>query len=251
MPDTPGHDPSTVGPRFEEVVEEFLREREAGRSPDPQRYLDSFPDLASALRDFFAGQDLFDRLAPDLAPEVRATPAATGLALPQPGERVGGFELLEELGRGGMGVVYRARQPGLGRVVALKMIRRGQADAAELARFRVEAEASARLSHPNIVQVFEVGDHGGLPFVALEYCPGGSLAERLRGTVLRPAEAAEVVAALARAMQAAHQHSVIHRDLKPANVLLAGGDAAAPLGRLTPKVSDFGLARKLDDPGLT
>ncbi len=251
MPDTPGHDPSTRDRRFELVVEEFLREREAGRSPDPQRYLDSFPELASGLRDFFAGQDLFDQLAPDLAPQARATPAATGLALPQPGERVGGFELLEELGRGGMGVVYRARQSRLGRVVALKMIRRGQADAAELARFRVEAEAIARLSHPNIVQVFEVGEHGGLPFVALEFCPGGSLAERLRGTTLPPAEAAAVVAALARAMQAAHEHRVIHRDLKPANVLLAGGDAATPLGRLTPKVSDFGLARKLDDPGQT
>src|SRR5262249_2260012 len=190
MPDTPEPDPSTLDRRFEVVVEEFLREREAGRNPDPQRYLDSFPELAAPLRDFFAGQDLFDRLAPDLAPEVRATPAATRLALPQPGEPGGGgggFELLEELGRGGMGVVYRARQPKLGRVVALKMIRRGQADAAELARFRVEAEAIARLQHPNIVQVFEVGERDGMPFVALEYCPGGSLAERLRGTALPPA----------------------------------------------------------------
>jgi serine/threonine protein kinase len=232
-----------VDRHFEEVVEEFLREREAGRTPDPQRYLDSFPELSSQLRDFFAGQDLFDRLAPDLAAQAGATPPPRSLALPEPGQCVGGFELLEEVGRGGMGVVYRARQPKLGRVVALKMIRRGQEDAAELARFRVEAEASARLSHPNIVQVFEVGEHDGMPFVALEYCPGGSLAERLRGATLRPGEAAAVVAALARAMQAAHQHNVIHRDLKPANVLLAGGDPETPLGRLTPKVSDFGLAR--------
>jgi tetratricopeptide (TPR) repeat protein len=251
MSDTPGPDPSTVDPRFEAVVEEFLREREEGRTPDPQRYLDSFPELASALRGFFAGQDLFDRLAPDLAPGVGATPAPRRLPLPALGQRVGGFELLEEVGRGGMGVVYRARQTQLGRVVALKMIRRGQEDAAELARFRVEAESIARLSHPNIVQVFEVGEYDGTPFVALEYCGGGSLAERLRGATLRPAEAAAVVVALARAMQAAHQHNVIHRDLKPANVLLAGGDAATPLDRLTPKVSDFGLARKLDDPGLT
>jgi WD40 repeat protein len=250
MPDTPGHNPSTVDRRFEVVIEQFLREREAGRTPDPQRYLDSFPELTSQLRGFFAGQDLFDRLAPDLVPQTLGTPTPRSLALPQLGERIGGFELLEEVGRGGMGVVYRARQTQLGRVVALKMTCRGQA-AAELARFRVEAEASARLSHPNIVQVFEVGEHDGTPFVALEYCGGGSLAERLRGTTLRPAEAATVVAALARAMQAAHQQNVIHRDLKPANVLLAGGDPETPLERLTPKVSDFGLARKLDDPGLT
>src|SRR6516165_3405965 len=132
MPDTPSHDPSTRNTRFEAVVEQFLRECEAGRSPDPQRYLDNFPELTSLLRDFFAGQDLFDRLAPDLAPQAQTGPVATSLALPPPGERVGDFELLEELGRGGMGVVYRARQTKLDRVVALKMIRGGQ-DEAELA----------------------------------------------------------------------------------------------------------------------
>jgi serine/threonine-protein kinase len=236
---------------FEAVVEAFLREREAGRTPDPQRYLDSFPNLAPALRDYFAGQDLFDRLAPDLAPAAQTRPVAATIPLPVPGERVGGFELIDEVGRGGMGIVYRARQTKLDRVVALKMIRRGQADDAELARFRAEAEAIARLQHPNIVQVFEVGEHDGMPFFALEYCAGGSLEERLRGTTLLPAQAAAVVAGLARAMQAAHQQHVVHRDLKPANVLLAGGNGAAPLDRLTPKVSDFGLARKLDDPGLT
>src|SRR5262249_27558880 len=123
MPDTPLHDPSTPDTRFEQVVEQFLREREAGHDPDPQRYLASFPELAAPLRDFFAGQELFDRLAPALAPQVQPTPAATGFTLPQVGERVGGFELLEEVGRGGMGVVYKARQVMLGRVVALKMIR--------------------------------------------------------------------------------------------------------------------------------
>src|SRR5262249_46478410 len=126
MPDTTLPEPSTSNARFELVVEQFLREREAGRNPDPQRYLESFPELTAPLRDFFAGQDLFDRLAPDLAPQARTTPTATSLALPAPGDHVGGFELLEEVGRGGMGVVYRARQAKLGRVVALKMIRRGQ-----------------------------------------------------------------------------------------------------------------------------
>jgi eukaryotic-like serine/threonine-protein kinase len=250
MPDKPLHDTATLDRCFEGVVEEFLREREAGQNPDTQRYLERFPDVAPLLRDFFAGQDLFDRLAPDLAPCIRAAPAAISLAIPALGECVGGFELIEELGRGGMGVVYRARQTTLDRVVALKMIRRGP-DEAELARFRVEAEAIARLQHPNIVQIYEVGEHDGMPFFTLEYCGGGSLAGRLRGTALLPAEAATVVAVLAGAMQAAHQHNVIHRDLKPANVLLAGGDAQTPLHRLTPKVSDFGLARMLDDPALT
>jgi serine/threonine-protein kinase len=251
MANTPVPDPSTLNSHFEAVVEEILRQREAGHSPDPQRYLDSFPNLATALREFFAAQDLFDGLAPALAPAVRTRLEAATLPMPAAGERVGDFELLEELGRGGMGVVYRARQTNLNRVVALKMIRRGQADDAERARFRVEAEAIARLPHPNIVQIYEVGEHEGMPFLALEHCGGGSLAERLRDATLPPAEAAAVVAALARAMQAAHEQHVIHRDLKPANVLLAGGDAETPLARLTPKVTDFGLARKLDDPGLT
>jgi serine/threonine-protein kinase len=249
MPDTPMHNAATVDDGFEAAVEQFLREREAGSNPDRQRYLESFPQFTSELGDFFAGQDLFDRLAPDLAPNRCARPAAIPSAIPTPGEQVGGFELIEELGRGGMGVVYRAQQTKLDRIVAVKMIR--SQDEAELARFRVESEAIARLQHANIVQLFEVGEHDGSPFFAMEYCAGGSLEQRLRGTALLPAEAAVIVASLARAMQAAHQQNVIHRDLKPANVMLAGGNAATPLSRLTPKVTDFGLARKLDDPGLT
>jgi serine/threonine-protein kinase len=162
MLDAPWQDPSTADGRFEAVVEQILREREAGRTPDPQRYLDSFPDLAPLLRDFFADADLFDQVAPQLSPQAR-TAAVVREMVAASGQCVGGFELLEEVGRGGMGVVYKARQTRLDRVVALKMIRRGHADDAELARFRTEAEAIARLSHPNIVQVYEVGEHGGLP----------------------------------------------------------------------------------------
>jgi WD40 repeat protein len=143
-----------------------------------------------------------------------------------------------------MGVVYQARQAKLGRTVALKMILSGaHAAEADLARFRTETEAIARLQHPNIVQVFEVGEHGGLPFCSLEFCPGGSLEKKLGGTPLPPREAAWLVEALARAMQAAHDKGVIHRDLKPANVLLAEDG--------TPKVTDFGLAKKLDEAGQT
>jgi hypothetical protein len=157
---------------------------------------------------------------------------------------VPGYEILGELGRGGMGVVYQARHQRLDRVVALKMILAGgHAGAAELARFRTEAEAIARLQHPNIVQIHEVGEHDGLPYFSLEFCPGGSLHNKLNGTPLPTRAAATLVGKLARAMHAAHEKGVIHRDLKPANVLLAEDG--------TPKVTDFGLAKKLDEAGQT
>ncbi len=155
-----------------------------------------------------------------------------------------GYEILGELGRGGMGVVYKARHLGLGRVCALKMILSGtNAGTQELARFRTEGQAIASLQHPNIVQIFEVGEHLGLPFMALEYCAGGSLDARLAQGPLPPREAASLAARLAGAMQAAHAANVIHRDLKPANVLLAADG--------TPKITDFGLAKRLDESGLT
>jgi WD40 repeat protein len=165
---------------------------------------------------------------------------------------VPGYEVQRELGRGGMGVVFQARQVKANRVVALKMLLAGDfAGDDQRERFRVEAEAVARLQHPNIVQVFEVGEQDGRPFFSLEFCPGGTLAERLRAGPITAAEAAPLVEVLARAVHAAHQAHVLHRDLKPANVLLAGGGRDVPLSQLTPKVSDFGLARKLDAEGLT
>jgi WD40 repeat protein len=164
--------------------------------------------------------------------------------LPRPTEPVlplvPGYEIVRVLGRGGMGVVFEAVQVGLKRRVALKMILAGpHADPAELARFQAEAEAVARLAHPNIVQVYEVGVHRQEPYIALELVSGGSLADRLRGAPQSPPSAAELVETLARAMHAAHQKGVVHRDLKPANVLLTADG--------TPKITDFGLAKKLDD----
>jgi tRNA A-37 threonylcarbamoyl transferase component Bud32 len=164
---------------------------------------------------------------------------AAGITATAAQESVPGYEILGELGRGGMGVVYRARQVKANRLVALKMILAGgHAGSGELARFQTEAQAIAALQHPHIVQVFEVGEHDGLPFFSLEFCPGGSLEKKLSGTPLAPAEAASLVEKLARAMAAAHSKGVIHRDLKPANVLLAEDG--------TPKITDFGLAKKLD-----
>jgi tetratricopeptide (TPR) repeat protein len=175
---------------------------------------------------------------PGHVPSLEAQTLAPS-ATPAPIPAIPGYEILGVLGRGGMGVVYQARQTRLQRLVALKMILAGgHASDAQLARFRTEGEAAARLQHPNVVQVHEVGDHQGLPFYALEYVAGGSLAGRLDGTPWQSRPAAQLVETLARAVHAAHQHGIVHRDLKPANVLLAADGA--------PKITDFGLAKLLD-----
>ncbi len=154
------------------------------------------------------------------------------------------YEVLAELGHGGMGVVYRARQRRLSRLVALKMIRAGSlAKPEDLARFRVEAEAIAKLRHPNIIQIYDIGEIGGLPFVALELLEGGSLDDSLAGTP-QPAEVAATTAAtLSRAVHAAHEAGIVHRDLKPSNVLFTTDG--------TPKITDFGLAKRLQEDGQT
>src|SRR5262249_22383085 len=166
-----------------------------------------------------------------------------------------GYEILSELGRGGMGVVYKALQKSLNRLVALKVILgAGHAGSDQLSRFRAEATTAAQLQHPNIVQVFEIGEHDGQPFFSLELVEGGSLADRLKGEPQPPRDAAELVRTLALAVHHAHERGVVHRDLKPANVLLTGvrsqesgvreGKTLTPDSwLLTPKVTDFGLAK--------
>jgi serine/threonine protein kinase len=205
-----------------------------------------------------------DELPPPPAPTAAADPRRERRAPAIPG-----YEVLGELGRGGMGVVYQARHLGLKRPVALKVVLAGgHADPQELARFRAEAEAVARLQHPNVVQIYEVGEHDGLPFLALEFCAGGSLAQRLAGTPLPPRAAAELAQTLARAMHSAHTQGVVHRDLKPANILLRRksenpnpkseqgpsdvSDFGFRISDFEPKVTDFGLAKRLDGShGLT
>jgi serine/threonine-protein kinase len=187
-----------------------------------------------------------------------STPGA-GKARARPGAPAG-YEILKVLGRGAMGVVYKARQPGLKRVVALKMILAGDhADGGELARFRTEAEAVAQLQHANIVQVYEVGAQDGRPFLTLEYVDGGSLKEKLGGKPQPVRPAAQLVQLLAEAMHFAHGRNVIHRDLKPGNVLLtapqpAGGSRSVLHAHSlaeevygTPKIADFGLAKRLEE----
>jgi serine/threonine-protein kinase len=170
---------------------------------------------------------------------------------------IAGYEVLEVLGRGAMGVVYKARHLRLDRLVAIKMILAGaHAGSGQLARFETEARAVAGLQHPNIVAIHEVGEHDGLPFLSLEYCPGGSLARHIAGTPQPPREAARLVQLLAGAVSCAHQAGIIHRDLKPGNVLLVGQAASlssseGQAGSLSyePKITDFGLAKRLEDDG--
>jgi WD40 repeat protein len=171
----------------------------------------------------------------------------TGALLTPPA--VPGYQIQEVLGRGGMGVVYRALQVHARRTVALKMILTGaQADAGEIARFRLEAEALARLAHPGIVQVYDVGEVEGKPYFALEFCDGGSLAAYLGAHRLSAQEAAAVVEQLARAVEAAHRRHIVHRDLKPANILLRrkAESTGAGLADFELKIADFGVAKQLD-----
>jgi len=243
------------------IHSELRMRREDGESPTLEEYGARFPAYAEELGRLFAVDSLVRTTsdvseiaiaAPnttvDFPPEDATLPGSQGPSRRRVGDRFStdlpGYEILEVLGRGGMGIVYKARQHGLNRLVAVKMILSGgHAGEEELARFHTEGEAVARLQHPHIVQIYEVGNHNDLPYFSLEYCAGGSLAKKIDGTPRTPDEAARLVETLARAIHAAHDQNVIHRDLKPANILF-GADGQ-------PKITDFGLAKKMDDAGHT
>jgi serine/threonine protein kinase/formylglycine-generating enzyme required for sulfatase activity len=276
-----------------ELVHADLEYRlKAGEAARVESYLERYPELAAdgdAVAGLIAAEyALRRRTEPELStaeylerfPQHRQTVAErlhsaatvkppTREVPPKPGlPRLPGYEVVDELGRGGMGVVYRARQTELDRLVALKMIRAGaHAEAEEVARFLAEARAVARLRHAHIVHIYEVGEYEGQPFFSMEYVEGTTLARQLNGTPLPGQEAAQLVETLARAIDAAHQAGVVHRDLKPANILLqrttttdgTDGTDRDKSGNLSsvlsvssvvdflPKITDFGLAKRLDE----
>jgi serine/threonine-protein kinase len=235
--------------RLAGLLDELTRQLRQGQRPDVESVARQHPDLADELRDLWAAvqvAEVFARPSPDgeetaLHPDI-LYPGPEPAGLPR---SFGDYELLEKLGRGGMGVVYKAWQRSLGRTVALKLLLHGeQASAEELARFRAEAEAAAQLEHPNIVAVYEVGDWQGRPYFSMQYVEGPTLADLVAGGPLPPRQAARLLADVCRAVHHAHQAGILHRDLKPSNVLL---DKAGH-----PHVADFGLAKRVEgDPSLT
>ena len=238
--------------RLHAALADCLEALEQGRPCDAAVLAERFPEFAREIAEFLGDREQLARVTGPLLPALppapngpKTPPYRDGDYSPQPeGTAFGEYQLFGEIGRGGMAIVYRARQAGLNRWVALKMVELSSAAAVQ--RFRAEAETVAQLDHPRIVPVYEIGEHLGRPFFTMKLMEGGSLAEALarRSTPYGPREAARLVADVAKAVHHAHQHGVLHRDIKPGNILL--DDAGEP------HVADFGLARRTEaGAGLT
>jgi WD40 repeat protein/serine/threonine protein kinase len=251
--------------RLDAIVTAYLKAVEAGQKPDRQQWLADHPDVAKELAEFFADEDRMARVAGPLrVPINQATPrppAQRTLQIPAaiPVGRFGDYELQAEIARGGMGVVYKARQVSVNRIVALKMILGGAvASPADVQRFRNEAEAAAHLDHPNIIPIYDVGTTDGQPFFTMKLVTGGSLAERLPCAAADLKGLVVLLARVARAVHYAHQRGILHRDLKPANILITGSSDQSSSGEHrsassvshaegpTPVVTDFGLAKLVE-----
>jgi WD40 repeat protein/tetratricopeptide (TPR) repeat protein len=243
------HDPARDR-RLEGILQTYLQAVDAGRAPDRDALLRQHPEFGSELAAFFTKQDEVARLAqatsasfppPGNAAEA-PTMAPSATPQPAPGKPVrsfGDYELVAEIARGGMGVVYKARQMSLKRDVALKMILSGQfASPQDVQRFHTEAEAAANLDHPYIVPIYEVGQHDGQHYFSMKLIEGGSLASCLKRFCGDPRAAVQLLVRVARAVHYAHQRGILHRDLKPANILLdVNGE---------PHVTDFGVAKRVE-----
>jgi hypothetical protein len=258
------HEPPAEAEHFGEILAAYLEAVDAGWAPPREEFLARYPAFRQELKEFFAAQDEVHSLAEPFRPDAvtmsppngQASPGAVTVGLE--GGRAdehaglprsfGDYELLEEIVRGGMGVVYKARQMSLGRVVALKMILSGRlASADDVQRFHNEAESAALMEHPNIVRIYEVGEQGRQHFFSMKLIEGNNLAQamgttqEMGGGRENQRRAARLLALVARAVHYAHQRGILHRDLKPANILL---DAEGQ-----PHVTDFGLAKRVADPG--
>jgi len=277
---TPYFEKSESERRLDELVTAYLKAVEAGEKPNREEWLARHPDLAGELAAFLDGQDQVDQLARSLRSPTPITepeaweaptlppnePAAHQSPSPTGGEGgvrglgvvryFGDYELLEELARGGMGVIYKARQVSLNRPVAIKMILAGQlASEADVHRFRTEAEAAANLDHPNIVPIYEVGEYEGQHYFSMKLIEGGSLTEWIKANLpsesprvrkwkkigysprFSPSSSVSILAKVARAVHHAHQRGILHRDLKPSNILIDANNE--------PHVTDFGLAKRI------
>ncbi len=232
-------DPTTAYvPRDERLAQLLANlddEARRGAEPDLDRVAAEHPDLATELRELWATAQLAHAFARPVTPRPTPVHPPSGTT-PLP-RTFGDYELLEELGRGGMGVVYKARQKSLQRIVALKMILRGElATPEDLVRFKRESLAAAQVDHPNIVSVIDAGECDGQAYFCMRYVEGRTLADLLAEGPVRPREAARLLRLVSLAIQAAHEKGILHRDLKPSNVLL---DAEGQ-----PLVTDFGLAKR-------
>lgn len=243
---------TTTDERDERLAVVFDQLMQDSKSGPAQNRLDDavrrHPDLASDLRELFATAQIADDIAMLQSSDLNhltgggsKTPRMSGsiAAGSAIGSMIGEYELCQEIGRGGMGVVYRAFQASLQRTVALKMIPNAAfAAAQDLARLRAEALAAARLSHPNIVPVYEVGEHNGQPWFSMQFIQGTTLSQRLMSGPMKPREAVALLVPIVEAIGAAHRAGVLHRDLKPSNILIAADG--------TPFVTDFGLAKRVN-----
>ena len=231
--------------QLDAIIAEYYRLEEKGGAPDQKEFMARYPDLQQELSEFFADLGMFERSGqsgsedPALEPTVMAgTSQRKSLAAGAVVRYFGVYEILEELGSGGMGVVYKARHARLRKLVALKMIRAGElATEFEVRMFEAEARAAAKLDHPGIVAVHEVGVHAGQHFYSMDYVAGGSLSKLHREEPVAARRAAELVRQMAEAIHYAHGKGIVHRDLKPANVLLTTTGV--------PRITDFGLAKRM------
>lgn len=224
--------------RLERVLGELTDRLRRGQAVNLEAAIALHPDLADDLRQLWPAVVLAEELAPPLAAEDETTlkpQGSTAKPVPFTKRTFGDYELLEELGRGGMGVVYRAWQKSLARTVALKMMLSVDASQEELLRFKAEAAAIGRLDHPNLVPIYESGEVDGIPYFSMKYVEGQTLAQRVAEAPLPAREAAAILLKVADAIEHAHSKGILHRDLKPSNILIDSNGE--------PHVTDFGLAK--------